>query len=203
MTGDQLDFTDLEARGAGADNYERHVGEGPSFADYMRGRGHVDLAETPLSRCRQYIKTHRGAGVVCPCCNKLVKIYARRLTSTFARFLALAYKANAARPVHVERFCSSNALPSGIAPRLGHWGLLAAAADKGRGWYRITRAGARFIVDGEAVPAAVYLAPGNELLGTSTETTTIDKALGDKFKIEDILEPVAPSKLSGAHSLCE
>ncbi len=147
--------------------------------------------DTPLRVARAYVEQGRADGVRCPCCDRLVKDYRRKIHWDAAAALVTAYRKYGLRPFHGKEF---NRL-GGDWARLRHWGLLHEPSDEPRpdgrrsGWWRVTEHGRDFVQRYAVVPTYILLSD-NELVGFDGPDIDIDQALTHRFDLRELLRPV-------------
>lgn len=150
-----------------------------------------------VEEAREFIQARRmnRLGVVCPCCERLVRVYKRPLNSSMAASLVAIYRYFLEHTdwLHVPSYLKNLRLNgSNDAGLLVHWKLLEAKegdrADgaKHNGHYKITDLGRAFVAEGIAIPKHVFLTDAT-FLGLSDETTTLRDALGEKFNYEELM----------------
>ena len=150
--------------------------------------------EEALEKCVNYVKRWMkpklSQGVVCPCCGKKCKKYARPLNNGMARMMLALYRAETDGEgwAHVTRFEHVDGVDLGVVngdyTYLKHWGLLEAKrkenGEPASGVWRLTELGKKFVSGEVVVPRKVVLV-NDILIETSEETTDIYKALGERF----------------------
>lgn len=155
-----------------------------------------------LEAAKAFVQQHLRDGVTCPTCGQFCKVYRRKLNSTMAYALVLIYthfKLHPEHPwIHVASFLVNTKRDSSVAGgdvvKLRFWGLLERAPgdrDDGSdrvGRYRMTEIGRQFVEGRIAVPRYVYLY-NQMLLRLSEEMTTIQDALGDRFRYDELMGP--------------
>lgn len=135
-----------------------------------------------------------GKSKRCPCCNRLVKVYPRKLNSNMARFLILLVREYKKYPRYYktrELYPKDNKACSD-GSYLVHWGLVDKADRSNQamapaGTYRPTEKGLRFAHGLERVPSHAHVIPPNTLVGWSDKTTDIKQALGKKFNYDELM----------------
>lgn len=152
-----------------------------------------------LDAAKAFVQQHLRDGVTCPACGQFCKVYRRKLNSTMAYALCLIYTHFRLHPehpwIHVASFLvdvkRDSSVAGGDVVKLKHWGLLERAPGDGddgsdRGRYRMTDLGRKFVEGKIAVPRCVYLY-NQALLRLSEEMTTIQEALGDRFRYDELM----------------
>ena len=146
---------------------------------------------SPIDRGRDLwleVKDKADDGFNCPCCNRYVKRYKRKIHTEMAKFLCKLYLANRGAPGHwfnTRDFDRFTAKASTDASYLVHWGLVETLKDK-VGYYRITPSGCAFVEGRITVPQRVHILCG-EVEGFSKEITDIHGALGNRFSLKELL----------------
>lgn len=139
---------------------------------------------------RDQFKT--GKAVKCPCCDQTVKRYKRKLNSGMAITLIRIYKHHNRSQVYVKEFLRKNKMPNNHDwTLLKHWGLLEEVANtnpekKNSGVWKITDLGIHFIANRTLVPSHLYFY-NSEKIGKTNTTTSIIKALGNKFNYQELM----------------
>lgn len=154
---------------------------------------------TTISGAKVFLEQNRNEGVVCPCCDQVVKMYKRKLNSAMAIALYQIFKASKADDydyIHVEN--TLNNLPNlpasirGDFPKLRFWGLIEPLVEKREdgsnrnGMYRITMAGVNFIWGKSTTYSHVFLY-NNTAQGFSNEMVTFRDCLGSKFNYDELM----------------
>ena len=148
--------------------------------------------ETTLAEVRALVREHLQPGmpaIDCPACGQRVKRYKYKLDSGMARALVKLGVYDDFYPGQMmdyrNRFAGGEARKHSL---LRHWGLIERAdhrTGKRAGFWRITPAGHEFL-GGSEVPWAIWHF-NDHCLGFTQEQTTIRRALGDKFNLEELL----------------
>ncbi len=158
----------------------------------------VSMAARPL-----FEKAFTDEPANCPCCQQLVKVYERKITSGMARAIILIYRHSKNDPswplqspwLHVDRLLVTERAPTGVRGdyhKLRFWGLLEQKAERRdddsprNGFWRITTLGAGFVRDGVAVPGRAIIYNG-ECLGLEGASVTIKDAIGTKFNYAELM----------------
>lgn len=144
------------------------------------------------------IGREEGEGVVCPCCSQQATVYARRITSTMARGLALFYRHAREQGdawLNFPEYTRANNMGTlgqgGDWMKLTLWSLLErreAHREDGSnrvGDARITPIGRRFCTRRATVTKIAHVYNGVVLRFSGPEVT-IDDALGRKFRYDEI-----------------
>ncbi len=151
--------------------------------------------EMTLEEARAIVreKAEEAGGTVCPCCDKLVKVYRRKLHTEMALFLFKLFRKHQIYPRFYsmrEIFPSSNKAASD-GSYLPHWQLVEKSdtvnnADAPAGLYRMTDLGVRFVHNQEYVPSHVHLL-NNKVVGWSDKKLNVEQSLGNKFNYSELL----------------
>jgi hypothetical protein len=138
----------------------------------------------------------KGKHVKCPCCDRKVKIYRRKLNAGMALLMLWAYRyTENKRPaggwIHVSKVLLKgkvNAVAQEYS-KLRFWGLLE-PADEGSsasGYWRVTEAGSRFARGETRIPRHAIVYDNNLLELDNSELASIRGALGDKFDFDELM----------------
>lgn len=145
---------------------------------------------TPLSTAREHVRTHRHDGVRCPCCDRYVKVYARKISHDQVVFLAELYRRAriAARGTGdpyqqtIDARTITN-LRGGDYSKLQLWELIHRVAP---GHWRITRKGRAFLAGRIAIPRYAYVLDG-QLLHYGSDTVTVAACIRTTFDLDEAL----------------
>lgn len=148
-----------------------------------------------VAAAQDMIKLLRNDGVICPCCDQLVKVYHRKFNVIMARGLVWMYfwvchtdqlwvHVNTLGPDWLVRQGGTFAL-------MKFWGFIVERPnDDSRkrcaGYWRLTTDGIAAITERRPFPAYAYLLNGQKI-AMSDEQTDIKKALGVKFNYEELM----------------
>ena len=120
-----------------------------------------------ISDVKDFLKDRFEDGVKCPCCDQMVKLYRRKLTSAMAYGLVLLCKASwEGNYVHVEDHFKKLDIASSIRgdfPKLEKFGLIEKKpgnredGSPRNGYYRIAQKGKDFIYGFVKVPKHVFI----------------------------------------------
>ena len=129
--------------------------------------------ERTLEEARQDVRANMAAGTVCPCCDRIVKLYKRKLHANMALSLMRIYQASTAEKrkhalnylpfIHVKEYLRINRCHnSNDWTLLGHWGLIEEqywndTEQKRSGYWRITPKGMNFLQGKMNVAKCIYL----------------------------------------------
>lgn len=139
----------------------------------------------------------KGKHVECPCCDRRVKIYRRKLNAGMALLMLWAYRyTEKKRPangwIHVSKVLLGgkvNAVAQEYS-KLRFWGLLVPAESDGssiHGHWRVTDAGARFARGEVRIPSHAIVYDNHLLELDSTKLVSIRDALGDRFDFGELM----------------
>lgn len=134
------------------------------------------------------VKNEADKGFNCPCCNRYVKRYRRKLHAEMSSFLCKLYRADRNAAVTGGLFDARDFEPftakaSTDATYLVHWGLL---LNPKTGCYSITQKGKDFVEGRIRVPLKIHMLCG-DLEGFSVEDTSIQESLGSRFNINELM----------------
>lgn len=169
------------------------------------------MQEPRISEARAKVRAGLDKGTICPCCDQMVKRYARKMSSIIARWLiafARASEGDAGRWVHVREpggllGGDSSAARSGDYAKARYWDLLRQKEpgddekddEKGSsGLWRLTPKGWSFVAGRLAVPATV-LVYNNQPLEFQGPELSVKEALGVKFNYKELMGPALLTRL--------
>lgn len=148
---------------------------------------------TSIEEAKTWVKKNSETGCICPCCNRLVKVYKRRLNSGMAQEIislyVLSYNDFEAKFYHHTQFAK---VTGGELSKLLHWGLVSEKVNtiddkKTSGFWSITQKGILFVENKINVEKYIYLLDA-ELIALSQETTNIIESLGNKFNYPELMK---------------
>lgn len=159
-----------------------------------------DPATATLEEAKVQLQQQLMNGTHCPCCAQFCKIYRRPITSTMAWSLILIYRFFQANPnepwLHVPDYLvkvkADSSVAGGDVAKLRFWDLLQRKVDVRPdgsdrvGYYRITEPGRNFVEGRSAVPKYIFTY-NQGVLHRSSEMTTIQEALANKFNYNDLM----------------
>lgn len=163
----------------------------------------AEIYDKPLRDVRKQVLERAGAGVVCPCCDRFLKIYRRNLNSGMAHVLLRVYRFFQQHKeqgwLHVSHFLREHKIQRADEAKLCHWELLERRSgsrtdgSKRNGFYRLTEKGRAFCEMQIRVPKYVFL-QNNKTLGYSDGkyvgvpvTVNIQEAMGDRFDYREVM----------------
>lgn len=166
-------------------NYVRYGGN-PQQDTIATGTTFVQANATPI-------------GCICPCCNRINKLYPRTLNNTIARMLFGLVEAfqESQDWVHVRNIPWGTVdarAGGGDLGKLVLWELAIEEInddpDKGRsGFWKPTPWGLAFLHNQLRVPRIAFVYQ-NEVQSYSTDTVSIVEALGKLFSYAELMEPI-------------
>jgi hypothetical protein len=151
---------------------------------------------TSVEEAKTWVKTNSKTGCICPCCNRLVKIYKRKLNSGMAQELidlySLSFNDLETKFYHHTQFAK---VSGGELSKLTHWGLVCEKQNtiddkRTSGFWGITEKGILFVENKISVEKYIYLLDA-ELISYSKETTNIIESLGSKFNYPELMNSYA------------
>jgi hypothetical protein len=151
---------------------------------------------TSVEEAKSWIKSNSNSGCICPCCNRLVKVYKRKLNSGMAQELInLYYLSRNDEQTEFYHHTKFAKVSGGELSKLTHWGLVSEKENneedkKTSGFWGITEKGIRFVENKVEVEKYIYLLDA-ELIGYSSDTTNIVESLGNKFNYPELMESYA------------
>lgn len=162
------------------------MAEQTSLFEEPEKRG-VKLAygEETLASARAAVAAGREQGIVCPCCDQLVKVYKRKLNSQMAMAAMWMSKFDDYVPMHTA---PPEILLNREYSRLALWWLAEAMPGKNgvgarRGMWRLTDLGRAFVKAKARVPAYMLVLNG-AVVDASRETISIDEVKG--FNMDEV-----------------
>ena len=179
-----------------------HRYTGWQICDACLGSGQVrtaslkSLPEIPdgmlLTASRRRLLRDIDVGVTCECCGQRAQRYRRLLSSSIVRALVFAYREHRLESFELEALLRAMVLHHPDLPRVGdtsmlrHWDLIELTATTRH--YRVTAKGRRFILGQIRVPRYAFVY-NNARHGLSDESVDVTDALGDKFNLDELLNP--------------
>lgn len=160
-----------------------------------------------LSIAKQNLNVDRFKGTVCPCCDRFVKVYKRRIYHTPALYLIALYrltKIKGDKYYHVTEVMQQ--LPARQAIRMkndshkaSYFGLLEELKDetygkKSSGYWRLTDDGKRYVEGTLKIPRYAFIF-NSEVIGYSSELSDIDDALAKRFNYLEIMQSIDQHEL--------
>jgi len=165
-------------------------------ADEMAGRP----SGPTLEEARRALLAEIREGTVCPCCERIAKVYKRKLNSSMARTMITFYRHSRKKPgwFHVLReFVFEKAGPRyvcGDYSKLIYWGLIEERGDQQEdgnphsGYFRITQRGVDFVEGRVRIARFVFLYNDRQVdVGEDPGDTDVHEALGDKFDYNELM----------------
>lgn len=151
-----------------------------------------------VAEARDTVRDHLRPGVPsirCPVCQRLVKLYKRKLDSIMGRTLLRFYERDRRRPgkfVDYRRVMEAGRM--GEAAMLRHWEMLEAHPTVAGRW-RITELGRDFCESLVRVPWAVWHW-NRRAYGFTTRRTTIKRSVADTFDVDELMASLnEPSRM--------
>lgn len=161
---------------------------------YLFGRG----GTMSVAGARDYISANLDEGVRCPCCDRWIKRYKRRLNSNMAMFLIDLVKVARSKKQEWTSYREVK-FRGRDYPYLIHWNLMETLRQPGSislgepdtknsGIYKPTELGLAFVHRLVKVPSHIYLVC-NEVEGFSDAQVDIVQALGRRFDYAELMAP--------------
>lgn len=147
-----------------------------------------------LEESRAWLRARVEKGAHCPLCSQFTKVYRRKINAAMARALILMWKeGDLGRRLYVH-VPSIDPTRGGDVAKMEYWGLIeeerAVRTDGGRaGYWRLTRRGEDWILGKVRIPKYARVYDGR-LLSLAGEPVSINDALGDWFKLDELMEGV-------------
>lgn len=152
----------------------------------------TDGDDEPISSARARLAEKLDQGARCPCCGRVVRVYAKTMSGTMAVAVLLLAWLHDERPelrgkfVHIGRLVMSlpvdprlRAIIHGDTAKLAHWGLLESGS---KGYHRLTKRGLDFARGLIKIPASI-VTYDDTFLGFEGDPIDIYEALGDRFNL--------------------
>lgn len=146
-----------------------------------------------LEEAKKYLQENFKAGVRCPCCDRLVKLYSYSINTSLARSLISLYQLSQSQiPSHVKDIVAG--LPHSCGKNfciLKHWGLIKEVTNedtkkRSSGFWNITKTGTNFVLGKIRIPQTVEVY-NNKVLDISDEVVTIQDCLGKEFDYQELM----------------
>ena len=138
----------------------------------------------PLSVARRMVKEGAEEGIQCPCCDRYVKQYRRKLnagmTATLIWLVGEYYSTK--NWVDVQRQAPKTVLRNREVGKLQHWGMV----ETSKGKWRPTQTGIDFVNRRIKVQSHVLLLD-NKMQGFSGQLVSVDDTLTSKFDYDELL----------------
>ena len=148
-----------------------------------------DLRLTQVARKDFFESLSEENTVRCPCCLRDGKVYVRKLHAAMAAALIWIVGEHKKRPEHwvyIPESAPRHVVNSREYGKLVHWGLLIRKTGKGgSGAWKPTSKAYDFVQRQAKLPTHVILYD-NKVLGFSSETQTIQQALGEQFDFSEL-----------------
>ena len=146
-----------------------------------------------LAEAIHEVRSKAKEGTRCPCCNRYVKLYKRKLSAEMVVFLiALCreYKGDYLDIRKLQRWKYQR----GDYAYLAHWGLVEqqdgnAEGKRGSAHWKPTGAAFQFILRHTLMPSHIHMLCG-DYLGHSKNLVSVDKVLGEKFNYDELMKGV-------------
>ncbi len=162
--------------------------------------------EKTLKQAKQDMLAQINKGTICPCCDRYIKKYRRKLTSSMAIGLMEFYKEQ--RRIHFSDWTSLKqlSLKSSLFQKvcgygsdfakLRHWNLVVRNTDvegdkKSSGNFMMTKHGVDFVLCKSLVPKSLTIYQ-NKVVDQSIDQTNIIEALRNKFSYSELMMPLVP-----------
>lgn len=153
--------------------------------------------DTTLGEVREYLHEHGKKGVDCPACDRLVKIYDRKINGGIVMNLFPMYRFNLENPqdfLHVYSAIKADQGMNMEYSKLAWWNLIEKMAGKpedkakkSSGMWRITPKGIAFLRGQITIPERVSIYD-NRIVGYSENHVNVREALGNKFDYEELMK---------------
>lgn len=141
-------------------------------------------ATTTVEHARIYVHANRSEGVTCPVCDRLAKVYSRKIDRQMARGLLAQYRAVGQAMTDTRDIWPKSGSGGPTTPLLRHWGILE-EGDEDRHW-RVTDLGVQWIHGYALVPSHALLY-NNGCLGLDGDPFTFRQALREPFDLDELM----------------
>lgn len=147
-----------------------------------------------ISEAKTYINNNIKEGSRCPCCNKFVKLYRRRMNGSSVSALIKLNNLHRMNGYNKYFHSSKEYLNfAGDFAKLAHWDLIEAMPndDKDKshsGYWKITEKGIAFVNGSITVPSHILLYNA-KCYGVEGDEVSIKDILGTKFSYEELMKP--------------
>lgn len=144
-----------------------------------------------VGKVRAFVAANADKGVVCPCCDQLVKVYKRKLNVNMVRFLCSLVRIHLSRGRHSWVNFKDCEFDGRDYPCVALWGLAETKGNedsnkKNSGLWRPTQKGIDFVLAGLRVPSHVHVLT-NRIIGWSEDSVGVRDALGSSFSYEELM----------------
>lgn len=161
----------------------------------------IDITKATVAEAQAALKPHvQGAGIICPCCLQLVKLYEREITGSMAYVAILLHRhfQEDQNWLHVPDYLSNmskigSAVRGGDWSKLRYWGLIEEKPEEKRkdgskraGFYKMTEKGHQFVKGGVKVQRSILLY-NDHFLGFGKGEVGIKDCLGKEFNYDDLM----------------
>jgi len=160
-----------------------------------------------LEEARAYIEKHLKDGVICPCCDRHVKVYRRKFNQIMAIGLVnlVAKHSRTNDWVHVYDIRLGDRdvrAMGGSFALLTKWGMIVPKVNQDTqkrcsGFWKPTIKGIRFATGHISTPRYADCL-NNRVIGWSEEEATIDQAFSTKFDYQELISKVRLSRVPQA-----
>jgi len=145
-----------------------------------------------VEQAKEKMRRNLEDGSFCPCCNRFVRMYKRRVSSVSAVCLIRLYKLSNRthnKWFHIKDIQGKSG--GGDFAKLRYFGLIEEASNdcpnkRTSGFWRITDEGRRFVKGWLSVPCYVKVYNG-KVYGEGAEKITIHQALNEKFDYAELM----------------
>lgn len=149
--------------------------------------------EKTLAEAIHEVRSKVVEGSRCPCCNRLVKLYKRKLSAEMVVFLIALCWEYAGDYLDIRKLRKWK-YQRGDYAYLAHWGLVEQKegnedGKRGSAHWRPTDAAFKFIFRHALMPSHIHMLCG-EYLGHSEKLVSVDDALGEKFNYDELIRGV-------------
>ncbi len=142
-----------------------------------------------ILEAKQYLRDNFKTGATCPCCNKYVKAYKRKLNSGIARALIIMYKLGAVNKkyIHVQNEFAKLKLRATTMDYAyaEKWSLIEDGDELGT--WTLTDKGVDFVNNRTVLPDYCLVYNGN-VYGWSKKLINIDTALTIKYDYDEMMD---------------
>lgn len=143
-----------------------------------------------LEDAQDWLRENVDDGARCPCCTQFAKVYRRKINAGMARALVIMWSLNGTDWFYLPDI--THKWQGRDESNLRHFGLIEEAGERRpdgtrKGWWHVTNLGASFVRGHTSIAKYARIYDGRCLGLDETETVTIHDALGDRFRLDELM----------------